>query len=168
MSELFRRVVAAPTSPIPLKIDTYQDAIIEHFKDLHAGKSIAATPGGEVYNAIPPPNLVVMDVSRSFILRDDMISYAYSLAQFFCPCVFYADRKISEENVPIFMWQSGGAAGVMSLFGPEELGGSGDLVTKIENIKADSEEERVSEMKRVSIKLLDSVKVAMVRHTPDI
>ena len=51
------------------------------------------------------------------------------------------------------MWQSGDAAAVMRLFGPEELGGSGDLITKIENIKADSEEEKVKEMKKVSVKI---------------
>ena len=57
--------MGAPSSPIPLKFDEYQDAIVEIYKDVYEGKPIAATPGGELYDAVPPPSLIVMDVSYS-------------------------------------------------------------------------------------------------------
>ena len=52
--------------------------------------------------------------------------------------------------MPIYAWQSGSASAIMYLFGPEEFGGLGDLLQKVEDIKAESEEERVKEMKNVS------------------
>ena len=58
-------------------------------------------------------------------------------------------RGISGRNVPIYSWQSGAASAVMYLFGPEQFGGNGDLVKKLENIKAENEEERAKEMKQV-------------------
>lgn len=57
------RVVASPTSPIPLQFKAYEEAVVEVYKNLYAGKPVAARPDGELYDAVPPPNLVVLDVS---------------------------------------------------------------------------------------------------------
>ena len=60
-------------------------------------------------------------------------------------------RGISARNVPIYAWESGSASAFVYLFGPEQFGGGGDLLRKVENIKAETEEEREKETKRVRL-----------------
>ena len=60
-------------------------------------------------------------------------------------------RAISAKTVPIYAWLSGGVSSIMRAYGPEELGGNGDLAEKIRRINADSEEGRAEEMRKVSV-----------------
>ena len=62
-------------------------------------------------------------------------------------------RGISGKNVPIYAWESGAASACMYLFGPEQFGGAGDLLQKVQEIKAENEEERKKEIKRVRLYL---------------
>ena len=62
-------------------------------------------------------------------------------------------RSISGRNVPIYAWESGAASACMYLFGPEQFGGAGDLLQKVQEIKAENEEERKKEIKRVRLYL---------------
>lgn len=58
-------------------------------------------------------------------------------------------REISGNKVPIYTWQSGSTSGVTFLFGPEHLGGNGDLAKKIEKITTVDENERYEEGQKV-------------------
>ena len=59
-------------------------------------------------------------------------------------------RSISGKNVPIYAWQTAAAASILYTFGPERLGGLGDLVEKFEKIEAEDEEAEEKEILRVS------------------
>ena len=59
-------------------------------------------------------------------------------------------RSISGKNVPIYAWQTAAAASILYTFGPERLGGLGDLVEKFEKIEAEDEEAEEKEFLRVS------------------
>ena len=63
-------------------------------------------------------------------------------------------RSISGNNVPIYAWQTGAAAAVIYMFGPEHLGGHGDLVEKLEKIEAEDEETRDKEIIKVGVSLI--------------
>ena len=60
-------------------------------------------------------------------------------------------RSISGKNVPIYAWQTAAAASILYTFGPERLGGLGDLVEKLEKIEAEDEETRDKEILKVSL-----------------
>ena len=66
-------------------------------------------------------------------------------------------RSISGNNVPIYAWQTGAAAAVIYMFGPEHLGGHGDLVEKLEKIEAEDEETRDKEIVKVGVPLILTV-----------
>lgn len=66
-------------------------------------------------------------------------------------------RNISGKNVPIYAWQAGSATAILRSFGPEKFGGTGDLVAKIEGIKADTEEERIKEMNKVKLLIVSII-----------
>lgn len=61
-------------------------------------------------------------------------------------------RKLTGRTVPIYILQSGSGAGTLFLFGPEYLGGNGDLEKKLkptlalEGEKRDEEAERVNKL----------------------
>ena len=63
-------------------------------------------------------------------------------------------RSISGKNVPIYAWQTGAAAAVLYIFGPEHPGGHGDLVEKCEKIEAEDEETRDKEIIKVGVSLI--------------
>ena len=60
-------------------------------------------------------------------------------------------RSISGKNVPIYAWQTAAAASILYTFGLERLGGLGDLVEKLENVRAEDEETRDKEILKVSL-----------------
>lgn len=59
-------------------------------------------------------------------------------------------RSISGPNCPIYTWQSGSTTAIIYLFGPEHLGGTGDLAAKIQAIETDDENERYEKAQAVS------------------
>lgn len=68
-------------------------------------------------------------------------------------------REISGNTVPIYAWQSGSISGIIFLFGPEYLGGNGDLAKKLELINAVDENERYEEGQKVML-------ILSVHHAP--
>lgn len=52
------------------------------------------------------------------------------IIQFFLVPVLSAIRVITGKTVPVLAWDSGAAFATLRLFGPEELGGLGDLPAK--------------------------------------
>ena len=60
-------------------------------------------------------------------------------------------RSITGPSVPVFAWQSASVSGCICMFGPEDLGGLGDLAKKLEMIKETDEKARFDEAQKVSV-----------------
>lgn len=58
-------------------------------------------------------------------------------------------RSITGPNVPIYAWQSASTSACLCLFGPEYLGGHGDLAKKLEAITGTEEKTRYDEAQKV-------------------
>ncbi|KAF9557508.1 UDP-Glycosyltransferase/glycogen phosphorylase [Agrocybe pediades] len=82
------------------------------YKAIHAGESVACATKGTVFDAVVPPSIAVMD--------------------FFTYPQMKLTRSISGDKTPIFGWLTGKAASLIRLFGPESLGGFGDLGARVE------------------------------------
>ena len=64
-------------------------------------------------------------------------------------------RKISGKNVPIYAWLPGSATAIMRMSGPEQFGGSGDLIKKCEGIKDTGERVKaINEVKLISASII--------------
>ena len=59
-------------------------------------------------------------------------------------------RGISGKAVPIYAWQSCASAAILGIYGPESMGGNGNLREKIEAIKEDDKEEWKKKVTQVS------------------
>ena len=59
-------------------------------------------------------------------------------------------RSISRKAVPIYAWQSCASVAVLGFYGPESMGGHGNLRKKIEAIKENDEEEWKRKVMHVS------------------
>ncbi|KAL5488485.1 hypothetical protein ACEPAI_6603 [Sanghuangporus weigelae] len=123
----FIRVVALTPPPGPFQFDSYKAAFVEAYKTLWDRKPIAIAPDSDIsYEAISAPQLAVVD--------------------FFCYEALKGIRSVSGTRVPVYAWQSGAATAVLHLFGPENLGGRGDLAEKISQITAEDSETRDKEI----------------------
>lgn len=69
--------------------------------------------------------------------------------QSFCYEILKGIRSISGAEVPVYAWQSASATAVLYLFGPEYLGGNGDLAEKISKITAEDPTVRDQEIEAV-------------------
>lgn len=58
-------------------------------------------------------------------------------------------RSISGSTVPIYAWQTGAVPAMLYYFGPESMGGGGDLADKISKIESDDDENRDKEIEKV-------------------
>lgn len=67
--------------------------------------------------------------------------------------MFQEFRKITNGSIPIYAFQSGAVAGILFLFGPEHLGGNGDLLEKMKPIMDLPEDEKNKEAERVCLAL---------------
>ncbi|OCB90742.1 UDP-Glycosyltransferase/glycogen phosphorylase [Sanghuangporus baumii] len=124
------RVVALPSSTSPHQYDPYKSSFVEAYKILHAEKSIAVSPENDlVYDSISAPQAVIVDLLCYEILK--------------------GIRSISGIEVPVYAWQSGAATAVLYLFGPENLGGNGDLAEKINKIAAESPDIQEKEIEKI-------------------
>ena len=60
-----------------------------------------------------------------------------------------ATRSVSGRSVPVYAWQTTSASALLLMFGPEELGGLGDLNEKLSKITATDMEERMKAISKV-------------------
>lgn len=63
-------------------------------------------------------------------------------------------REISGNAVPIYAWLSFSTSAALFLFGPEHIGGNGDMAKKLETITAVNEKERFEENQKVLVVFL--------------
>ncbi|KDR73136.1 hypothetical protein GALMADRAFT_722028 [Galerina marginata CBS 339.88] len=82
------------------------------YQALSAANSITCAVKETVFDAIPPPVAVILDM--------------FALPQ------LLATREITGRSVPIMSWMTGHASSLLRLFGPESLGGIGDIGAKID------------------------------------
>ena len=61
-----------------------------------------------------------------------MIVLLYLYFQFFAHSQLQATRAVSGRSVPIIAFIAAGAGAIIQLFGPESMGGSGDIGAKID------------------------------------
>ncbi|KAF9557510.1 UDP-Glycosyltransferase/glycogen phosphorylase [Agrocybe pediades] len=97
-----------PFAAIQQTISTYPD----FYTTIHDGKSVVCATNGTVFEAVEPPSVVIMDL------------FTYPQLKF--------TKSISGDKIPIFAWLTGKAASLIRLFGPESLGGFGDMTAKVE------------------------------------
>ncbi|KAJ7323852.1 hypothetical protein DFH08DRAFT_346130 [Mycena albidolilacea] len=88
---------------------------VEHYpaayENLYRGGPIKCATTGTEFAAVPPPAALILDV--------------FALPQ------LHATRAVSGNTVPIFMFIAGNAGALIRMFGPESMGGQGDLWPKI-------------------------------------
>ncbi|PAV19564.1 UDP-Glycosyltransferase glycogen phosphorylase [Pyrrhoderma noxium] len=139
------RIVSLNGGKPPFDLDTIQGEFIEKYKILYSGEPVPVSPSSdEKFEAIIPPQLVLLDM------------FGYKTLK--------GIRSISGGNVPIYAWQTAAAVAVLYMFGPEHLGGNGDLVEKLEKIEAEDEETRDKEI--VKIYRRDSGKLLNIPGLP--
>ncbi|KAF8869585.1 hypothetical protein CPB84DRAFT_1754948 [Gymnopilus junonius] len=73
------------------------------YQALMNSEPVACAVKGTIFDAVVPPNAVILDVTRT----------------------------ITEKSVPIFAWMTGHASSIIRIFGPENMGGIGNLAAKI-------------------------------------
>ncbi|KIM47390.1 glycosyltransferase family 1 protein [Hebeloma cylindrosporum] len=88
------------------------------YETLYHGRPFTCATTGEVFDAVPPPVAVIMDV--------------FALPQ------FQATRALSGKSVPIIALLPGPSSSFIRAFGPESLGGMGDFEKRV-----DAEAERL-------------------------
>lgn len=153
MDESFNRVVAIPASPLPYEPEIYIKSFTNIFKTLYDGHTIPITPDAiKLIEPMGPPKLVLLDVSQ-FSCQHPRTFYLYYAPQFFLYGLLEPVRSITNSKAKIYAWQSASAIGTVALFGPEHLGGLGDLAAKLD---AMTQEERESGgLRKVIISLFD-------------
>ena len=65
--------------------------------------------------------------------------------------VLQSIRSLTGNSILVYAWQSGAASSVIYQFGPESLGGTGDLKQRIDALDVKDEEARAKEVINVSI-----------------
>jgi hypothetical protein len=98
---------------------------LEHFRD---GKALVCQTTARKYD-LPPPTVVIMDVRYiQFIQRHTLIKvWSTQPLATFVP----ATVKAAAGGAPIVRWMPCPMSGCLHLFGPEALGGHGDIDAKI-------------------------------------
>ncbi|EJD00701.1 UDP-Glycosyltransferase/glycogen phosphorylase [Fomitiporia mediterranea MF3/22] len=136
MRELIR-IVALPALPAPFKFEPYVSAFIDAYRALFEGRPVQTSSGNDFVHAVRAPQLVIID--------------------FFCYDALCGIRSISGPKVPIFAWQVGAVSALLFMFGPEEMGGNGDLAKKFSKIRADDQESREKEIMAIYRRLKDQL-----------
>ncbi|KAH8110135.1 UDP-Glycosyltransferase/glycogen phosphorylase [Phellopilus nigrolimitatus] len=124
------RVVGLESDPVMSGFSLLTAKFLEGYKTLVAGEPIQIHPGSVmVYDSIKSPELVILD--------------------FFAYDALKGIREVSGKDVPVYAFESGAAAGCIYLFGPEELGGGGDLLAKLAAIPHKDEKAVNDEAERI-------------------
>jgi hypothetical protein len=120
-------------------IKLFADAYPVAYQTLYEAKPITCSATGTTFDALPPPCAAILDVSLLMYYGPTVISTARSSLsfptctfQFFAFAQLQATRAVSGRSVPIIVCVAAGAAAIIRLFGPEYLGGRGDMGVKID------------------------------------
>ncbi|KAL5488450.1 hypothetical protein ACEPAI_6568 [Sanghuangporus weigelae] len=124
------RVVGIESSTLPIDFTQLTSNFLDGYRKLCTSQTVQTTPTSDDYHsAIPPPQLVIMD--------------------FFAYDAFQGVRQETGRAVPIFALESTSASAVLFLWGPENLGGNGDLSKKLEVITEKEEKAVMAEADKI-------------------
>lgn len=105
-------MAAAPTDQIFEILAKCGQAYPPVYKRLIDGEAVTCAVKGTVFDAIPAPTAIIMD--------------------FFALPELQATRSITGYKIPVTAIVASGAAPIIQLFGPESIGGFGDLGARID------------------------------------
>ncbi|PPQ96596.1 hypothetical protein CVT26_010751, partial [Gymnopilus dilepis] len=88
------------------------ESYVGTYRALVQSNAITCAVTGTVFDPVSPPNVVILD--------------------FFAFPQLQATRAITGQSVPIFAWMTGHASSILRLYGPEEIGGIGNLGARID------------------------------------
>jgi hypothetical protein len=115
----------------PLKL--FADAYPVAYQTLYEAKPITCSATGTTFDALPAPCAAILDVSSNSYTNSPLIIVLPTCPfQFFAFSQLQATRAVSGRSVPIIVCVAAGAAAIIRLFGPEYLGGRGDVGAKID------------------------------------
>lgn len=103
---------------------------------ISAGEAIVCAKTATRFDPLPVPEAIIIDVSVSKLLPSS--SFSADMTPLACSQQFFAVepvrviRKLSGKSTKIFSWMSGGTNAMFYLFGPENLGGRGNIAAKVD------------------------------------
>jgi hypothetical protein len=101
------------------------------YETLYHGKPFTCATTGEVFDAVPPPVAVILDVRIPY---SDLIGLFISKPlQLYSLLHLQATRALSGTSVPIIAFLPGPSTSFIRGFGPESLGGMGDFEKRVED-----------------------------------
>jgi hypothetical protein len=101
------------------------------YETLYQGKPLTCATTGEVFDAVPPPIAVIIDVRISYsqlVPRGSVYSYVEPLQLVALPQL-RATRALSGTSVPIIAVVPGSASSFLRFMPPPSLGGIADFKT---------------------------------------
>ena len=106
-------------------IDSYPAA----YETLYHGKPFTCATTGEVFDAVPPPVAVFLDVRIPYCAKSLRSVYSYfdPLQIIAMPQLLQATRALSGTSVPIIGIMSSPATSFLRYFSPPSLGGVFDI-----------------------------------------
>ena len=114
----------------------FADAYPAAYQTLYEAKPITCSITGTTFDAVPPPCAVILDVSLPMYYGGQqyqqlIIMPFYFYLQFFALLQLQATRAVSGRSVPVIACNAAGAGAIIRTFGPESMGGTGDIAAKI-------------------------------------
>jgi len=97
---------------VEIGMKLFADAYPVVYRTLYEAKSVTCSVTGTLFDAFPAPCAVILDY--------------YDLPQ------LHATIAVSGHSVPIFACMTAGAAAIIRFFGPESIGGIGDIGARID------------------------------------
>ena len=109
--------------------DVYPSA----YQVLYEAKPITCSVTSTTFDALPAPCAVILDVGLlKWFGRQNTDVPLHFYFQFFAFPELRATRAISGHSVRIIACVAAGAGAILRLFGPESLGGAGDISARID------------------------------------
>ena len=99
------------------------------YQTLYQAEPITCSATGTTFSAVPAPCAVIIDVSvwsKSYIPMTHNCPFLHPL-QHLALTQLRIVRAISGNSVPIVIFMAAGAGAMIRLYGPESIGGRGDV-----------------------------------------
>lgn len=112
------------------------NAFPEYYKKLVSCESVQCQVTGTIFPAVRSPTMAVIEVRAIFFctpwpsIWSNPLHFCNFTIQLFHFPVLLAIRAITNKTVPVLAWYPGASFSSLRLFGPEELGGLGDIPAK--------------------------------------
>ena len=113
-------------------MNQFADAYPVAYQTLYEAKPITCSVTGTTFDTVPAPCAVILDVSLPMYYDSNINSSWLFLFQFCALRQLKVTRAVSGRSVPIIAFGAGGAGAYIRYFGPESMGGAGDIGAKID------------------------------------